>query len=71
VADLAFALILSAGRRIAELDSYVKQGNWKKNDGENLLGIDVHHSMMGIIGMGRIGEAIAKRARFGFEMVVL
>ncbi|MDF2674874.1 MAG: 2-ketogluconate reductase [Clostridiales bacterium] len=59
VADLILGLILSAGRRIAELDLYVKQGKWKKSDGENLFGIDIHHSTLGIIGMGRIGEAVA------------
>lgn len=71
VADLVFALILSAARRIPELDAYVKKGEWKKSDNENLFGIDVHHSTLGIIGMGRIGETIAKRARFGFDMEVL
>lgn len=70
VADLVFALILSTARRIAELDRYVKEGLWKPEDGENLFGIDVHHATLGIIGMGRIGEAIARRAKFGFEMSV-
>jgi glyoxylate/hydroxypyruvate/2-ketogluconate reductase len=71
VADLIFGLILSSARRICELDSYVKGGKWNKDDKENLFGIDVHHSTLGIIGMGRIGEAVAKRARFGFDMNVL
>lgn len=71
VADLVFALILSAARRIPELDLYVKQGKWKKEDNENLFGVDVHDATLGIIGMGRIGEAIAKRARLGFNMEVL
>jgi gluconate 2-dehydrogenase len=70
VADLVFALMLSAARRVAELDRYVKEGLWKPSDGENLFGIDVHHASLGIIGMGRIGEAIARRAKFGFEMDV-
>lgn len=71
VADLIFALMLASSRRIAELDKYVKEGRWKKGDNENLFGLDVHHSTLGIVGMGRIGEAVAKRARFGFDMEVL
>ncbi|MFC0213996.1 2-hydroxyacid dehydrogenase [Paenibacillus chartarius] len=70
VADLVFGLMLSSARRIAELDRYVKEGRWKENDGESLFGVDVHHASLGIIGMGRIGEAIARRAKFGFEMDV-
>lgn len=70
VADLIFGLMLSAARRIPELDKYVKEGSWKASDGDNLFGIDVHHTTVGIIGMGRIGEAVAKRAKFGFDMEV-
>jgi gluconate 2-dehydrogenase len=70
VADLVFALILSTARRTSELDRYVKDGLWKPGDNENLFGIDVHHSTLGIIGMGRIGEAIARRAKLGFNMEV-
>lgn len=68
VADLVFALILSTARRIAELDRYVKDGLWKPDDTENLFGVDVHHASLGIIGMGRIGEAIARRGKLGFGM---
>lgn len=71
VADLVFTLILSTARRVTQLDSYVKQGKWKKEDEEKLYGIDVHHTTLGIIGMGRIGKAIAKRAKLGFDMDVL
>jgi gluconate 2-dehydrogenase len=71
VADLVFALILSAGRRIVELDQYVKAGKWDKLVGEELYGVDVHHTTLGIIGMGRIGEAVARRGRFGFGMDVI
>jgi len=70
VADLIFGLILSSARRISELDRYVKDGNWKKGDNKNIFGVDVHHSTLGIIGMGRIGEAVAKRAKLGFDMEV-
>ncbi|AWB43863.1 bifunctional glyoxylate/hydroxypyruvate reductase B [Paenibacillus sp. CAA11] len=71
VADLIFALMLAAARRVTELDSYVKQGQWKKGEGDRLFGVDVHHKKLGIIGMGRIGEAVAKRARFGFGMEIM
>ncbi|KIL35579.1 bifunctional glyoxylate/hydroxypyruvate reductase B [Gordoniibacillus kamchatkensis] len=70
VADLVFGLILSTARRIPELDRYVKDGLWKRDDGENLFGVDVHHASLGIVGMGRIGEAVARRGKFGFSMSV-
>lgn len=71
VADLVIGLMLSTARRIPELDRYVKEGQWKKGDEEVLYGLDVHHATLGIIGMGRIGETIAKRAKLGFDMNVL
>lgn len=71
VADLIFALILDVARRVSELDRYVKDGLWKRGDGESLFGLDVHHKTLGIIGMGEIGEAVARRARRGFEMDIL
>lgn len=71
VADLIFALILSSARRISELDKYVKEGKWQPEDNENLFGLDIHHRTIGVIGMGRIGEAVAKRAKLGFGMEVL
>lgn len=71
VADLILGLMLSASRRIVELDRYVKDDKWTPRDDENLFGLDVHHTTLGIIGMGRIGEAVAKRAKFGFDMEVL
>ncbi|WP_033542536.1 2-hydroxyacid dehydrogenase [Planococcus sp. CAU13] len=72
VADLAFSLILASARRVPELNHYVKQGNWtKKTQSSEIFGKDVHHATMGIVGMGRIGEKIARRAVFGFEMNVL
>ncbi|SKA78394.1 gluconate 2-dehydrogenase [Clostridium sp. USBA 49] len=70
VADLIFGLILSSARRIPELDRYVKEGKWESKDSDNLFGIDVHHKNLGIIGMGRIGEKVAKRAKLGFDMEV-
>ncbi|MFD0587106.1 2-hydroxyacid dehydrogenase [Paenibacillus sp. GCM10027627] len=71
VADLVFALMLGTARRVAELDRYVRDGQWKRSDGDQLFGVDVHHATVGIIGMGRIGEAIARRASLGFGMKVL
>lgn len=72
VADLTFALILATARRITELDTYVKEGRWVPTiDDQQFFGLDVHHTTLGIIGMGRIGEAIAKRAKFGFDMDVI
>ncbi|WP_379321435.1 2-hydroxyacid dehydrogenase [Paenibacillus puldeungensis] len=71
VADLIFALILDVARRVSELDRYVKDGSWKRGDVESLFGLDVHHKTLGIIGMGEIGEAVARRARRGFEMDIL
>ena len=71
VADLIFGLILSTARRISELDKYVKNGRWTAEDDKNLFGVNVHHATLGIIGMGRIGEAIAKRAKLGFDMEVI
>lgn len=71
VADLVFGLLLSAARRIPELDRLVKEGRWKTPFSLDYSGIDVHHAILGIIGMGRIGEAVARRARLGFSMEVL
>lgn len=71
VADLILALMLSTARRVAELDKYVKDGRWKRGDDEIFFGLDVHHKKLGIIGMGGIGEAVARRCRLGFGMEVL
>ncbi|WP_203340183.1 2-hydroxyacid dehydrogenase [Planococcus beijingensis] len=72
VADLAFSLVLATARRVPELNNIVKQGKWgKQKDSRQFFGTDVHHATMGIVGMGRIGEKIVRRARLGFEMEVL
>lgn len=71
VADLVLGLMLATARRITELDRYVKAGQWQGVVGDELFGTDVHHTTVGIIGMGRIGECIAERAKFGFKMRVL
>lgn len=69
--DAIFGLLLSTARRMPELDRYVKEGEWKRGMTEDLFGVDVHHKVLGIIGMGRIGSAIAKRAKYGFDMNIL
>ncbi len=71
VADLIFALILSAARKVPQLDSYVKGGKWDIMDHPCVFGKDVHHATLGIIGMGRIGQDVARRAKYGFDMDVL
>jgi glyoxylate reductase len=69
-ADLAFALLMAAARRIPEGDRYVRMGRWKTWGPLLLLGLDVHGSTIGIVGFGRIGQAVARRA-MGFGMTVL
>ncbi len=69
-ADLAWTLMLAAARRLTEAETYVRAGQWKGWHLKQLLGVDVHHATLGIIGMGRIGQAIARRAE-GFEMRVI
>lgn len=70
-ADLTWALLMAAARRIAEGDAYVRAGDWKIAFGvQYFLGQDIHHATLGIIGMGRIGQAIARRA-MDFDMRVI
>ena len=69
-AETAFALMLAAARRVVEADRYVRQGRWKTWGPMILLGHDMHHATLGIVGLGRIGIELAKRAR-GFNMNVL
>jgi glyoxylate reductase len=69
-ADLAFALLMAVARRVAEGDRYVRAGKWTTWGPMLLLGPDVHGSTIGIVGFGRIGQAMARRAR-GFGMTVL
>ena len=69
-ADFAFALMMTAARRIMEGVSFVKQGNWKTWSPTLLLGQDLHGATLGIVGFGRIGQAMARRARgFGMRIV--
>ena len=69
-ADLAWTLMLATARRITEVESYIREGQWTGWRLKQWLGIDVHHATLGIVGMGRIGQAIARRAA-GFDMRIL
>jgi glyoxylate reductase len=69
-ADLAFALLMAVARRLVEGDAYVRAGHWQTWGPMLLLGRDIHHATLGIVGFGRIGREMAKRAR-GFDMRVL
>lgn len=69
-ADLAFALLLAAARRVVEGHRFVHSGRWKRWTIDLLAGQDVHHRTLGIFGMGRIGQAVARRGR-GFSMRIL
>jgi gluconate 2-dehydrogenase len=70
-ADFGFALLMATARRITESEHWVRAGHWDKwSIVNNPLGMDLHHSTVGIIGMGRIGQGIAKRA-LGFGMNVI
>ncbi|MCU1732459.1 MULTISPECIES: 2-hydroxyacid dehydrogenase [unclassified Pseudomonas] len=70
-ADLGFALIMSAARRTAELDAWTKAGQWQATVGPAQFGSDVFGKTLGIVGLGNIGAAIARRGRFGFNMPVI
>jgi len=69
-ADLAFALILGAARRLGEAERFVRAGKWHTWSPTLLLGVDVYDQTLGIFGMGRIGQAVARRAQ-GFGMKIL
>ena len=69
-ADFGFALLMATARRVTESEHWLRAGNWKKfSIYDTPLSMDIHHSTLGIMGMGRIGQAIARRAR-GFNMNV-
>jgi glyoxylate/hydroxypyruvate/2-ketogluconate reductase len=70
-ADLAFALLLAAARRVGEAERYLRAGQWTKWHYDQLTGADVHGATLGILGMGRIGQAIARRGALGFGMKVI
>jgi glyoxylate reductase len=69
-ADFAFALLMAAARRVVEGNRFVREGRWKTWGPTLLLGYDLHGATLGIIGFGRIGQAVARRA-MGFDMRIL
>ena len=69
-ADLAFALLLAAPRRLVECDRYVREGQWQSSKWELLWGSDIYGKTLGVYGLGRIGKAVVRRAR-GFSMRVI
>ena len=70
-ADFGFALMMAAARRVTESERYIREGHWQKWALESFAGMAVHGSTLGIIGMGRIGQAVAKRGAHGFNMRVI
>ncbi len=69
-ADFGFALLMATARRITEAERWLREGHWRQWSFQNLLGADLHGSTLGILGMGRIGQGVARRAS-GFDMKVL
>jgi gluconate 2-dehydrogenase len=69
-ADMTWALLLAAARRVTESDRWLRAGQWKGMTFDDRFGFDVHHATLGILGMGRIGRAVAKRAS-GFDMRII
>jgi gluconate 2-dehydrogenase len=70
-ADTVFALILATARRVVELAGWVSAGKWSQSVGPEQFGVDVQGKTLGIVGLGRIGGAVARRAALGFNMSVL
>jgi len=70
-ADFGFALLLATARRITESEHFLRAGKWNRWHYQMFSGAEVHGTTLGIIGMGRIGQAIARRAAFGFGMQVV
>jgi len=68
--DFIWALILAAARRVNEAETYLRNGQWDGWKLKQFLGLDVHHATLGIFGLGRIGQVVARRA-IGFEMAVI
>lgn len=70
-ADLAFTLLMSAARKVPYLDHWTKSGEWKRTVSQAQFGQDIHGKTLGIIGLGNIGAAIARRGLYGFNMNIL
>jgi lactate dehydrogenase-like 2-hydroxyacid dehydrogenase len=69
-ADFTWALLLATARRVVESDNYLRSSKWKKWGLMEFLGYDIHHKVLGICGLGRIGQRVARRAK-GFDMEIL
>ena len=70
-ADFGFALMMATARRISEGERFLREGHWRHWGVDMFAGADVHGATLGVLGMGRIGQAIARRGHFGFEMPVV
>jgi gluconate 2-dehydrogenase len=70
-ADFGFALLMATARRVTESEHYLRAGKWTKWSYDMFAGSDIHGSTLGILGMGRIGQGIAKRGAHGFGMKVI
>jgi gluconate 2-dehydrogenase len=70
-ADTIFGLVMASSRRLVELANHVRDGHWDRAVDESLYGWDVHGKTLGLLGFGRIGQAVARRAALGFGMPVL
>ena len=70
-ADLAFTLLMSAARQVGSLDRWTKQGHWQRTVGTEQFGQEIYGKTLGIIGLGNIGAAVARRARYGFNMNIV
>ena len=69
-ADMGFALLMAISRRLSEAERWLRDGQWHHWEMGRMLGVDIHHSTLGIMGMGRIGQAIAKRGlAFGMNVI--
>ncbi len=70
-ADLGFALLMATARRVSESEAYLRAGQWDKWRYDAFNGTDVHGATLGVLGMGRIGQAVARRGVFGFGMKLI
>jgi len=70
-ADFGFALLMATARRLTESEHYLRAGKWQRWSYDMFAGSDVHGSTLGILGMGRIGQAVARRGSHGFSMKVV
>ncbi len=70
-ADFGFALMMAAARRVSEAERFLREGHWRHWGVDMFAGADIHGATLGILGMGRIGQAIARRGHAGFGMAVV